>query len=97
MKRLIFTTMKKSRLISFAFLLIALYANAQQTSLTIDNQTPGWLSSKINYGDQMTVEKLEVTGYINADDLKFIGTLITDHSLNKRLDLSNKIYESEDY
>lgn len=89
MKRLIFTTMKKSRLISFAFLLIALYANAQQTSLTIDNQTPGWLSSKINYGDQMTVEKLEVTGYINADDLKFIGTLITDHSLNKRLDLSD--------
>lgn len=89
MERVIFTTIKKNRLISFACLLIAICANAQQTSLTIDNQTPGWLSSKINYGDQMTVEKLEVSGYINADDLKFIGILITDHSLNKKLNLSN--------
>ena len=40
---------------------------AQQTSLTIDNQSPGWLSSKIGYGDQQTVENLKVTGYINNE------------------------------
>lgn len=56
--------------------------------MTIDNQTPGWLSSKINYGDQQTIENLTVTGYINATDLSFIGTLMQKHSLDKFLDLS---------
>ena len=63
--------------------------NAQQKTLTIDNQTPGWLSSKINYGDQLTVENLTVTGYINATDLKFIGTMLSNYALRKRIDLSN--------
>ena len=50
--------MKKNILISFLLLFVGLCMKAQQTSMTIDNQTPGWLSSKINYGDQQTVEKL---------------------------------------
>lgn len=62
---------------------------AQATSLTVDNQTPGWLSSKINYGDQLTVENLTVTGYLNADDIKFIGTLIQSHSLSGLIDMED--------
>ena len=54
---------------------------AQATSLTIDNQTPGWLSSKINYGDQQTVENLKVTGYLNSTDLVFIGSMMQKHHL----------------
>lgn len=65
-----------------------LCVSAQVTSLTIDNQTPGWLSSKIDYADQQTVRNLKVTGYINSDDLKFIGTLISSRALNGELDLS---------
>lgn len=67
-----------------------LYVNisAQQISMTIDNQTPGWLSSKINYGDQQTLENLKVTGYINGSDIKFIRLLNTDCSLNGVIDLS---------
>ena len=60
---------------------------AQATDLVIDCQTPGWLSSKINYGDQQTVKNLKVTGYINKTDLNFIGTL-TQLSLNGIIDLS---------
>lgn len=60
---------------------------AQATSLTIENQTPGWLSSKIGYGDQQTVQNLTVTGFLNSDDLNFIGTLIYNHSLNGVLDI----------
>ncbi|MBR1518458.1 MAG: Ig domain-containing protein [Prevotella sp.] len=60
----------------------------QAKSLTVDCQTPGWLSSKINYGDQQTVENLKVTGYINSTDLDFIGELIHNRSLNGELDLS---------
>lgn len=60
---------------------------AQQTSLTIDNQSPGWLSSKIGYGDQQTVENLKVTGYINNEDLRFISSLILNHSLHGKLEL----------
>lgn len=59
---------------------------AQATDLTIDNQTPGWLSSKINYGDQQTVKNLKITGYINNTDLNFIGTLI-QKNLNGCVDL----------
>lgn len=62
---------------------------AQATSLTIDNQTPGWLSSKINYGDQQTVKDLKVSGYLNADDIKFIGTLIQTHSLSGLVDIED--------
>lgn len=70
MKRLILSTM---------MLCICLFANAQATDLVIDCQTPGWLSSKISYGDQMTVKNLKVTGYLNTDDLRFIGNLILNN------------------
>ncbi len=64
-------------------------AMAQATSLLVDNQTPGWLSSKINYGDQQTLVNLKVTGFINKDDLSFIGDLSTDKQLQGVLDLSD--------
>lgn len=87
--------MKKYFLFSFA-ILSCLLANAQATDLVIDNQTPGWLSSKINYGDQMTVKNLKVTGYVNAEDLNFIGTLAMTKSLNGHLDLSDVSIVSND-
>ena len=61
--------------------LIAIISMAQATSLTIDCQTPGWLSSMINYGDQVTLESLKVTGYINETDLSFIGSLNKNQQL----------------
>ncbi len=61
---------------------------AQATTLVVDNQTPGWLSSKINYGDQQTVENLTVTGYINGTDIGFIRELINNRTLHGVLDLS---------
>ena len=72
----------------FMLVLTVLNTNAQATDLVIDNQTPGWLSNKINFGDQQTVRNLKVTGYINAADLKFIGTLIQLRNLDGELDLS---------
>ena len=67
---------------------------AQQTSLTVDCQSPGWLSYIIKYGDQVTVKNLTVSGYINSDDLKFLGNLIGNRAL-KHLDLSmaNIVYD----
>lgn len=65
---------------------------AQATSIVIDNQTPGWLSSKINYGDQQTVENLTVTGYLNDDDYKFLGKLIYQHNLCGKLNLEDTEY-----
>lgn len=62
---------------------------SQASDLVVDNQTPGWLSSKINFGDQVTVRNLKVTGYINETDLLFIGSLIQKRNLDGRLDLSN--------
>jgi uncharacterized protein YjdB len=79
--------MKKTLLLCLT-LSISLWAHAQATDLIVDCQTPGWLSSKINYGDQQTVKNLKVTGYINNADLKFIGSLISSRSLNGELDLS---------
>lgn len=67
--------MKKSLLL-FLAICISQMTFAQATDLVVDCQTPGWLSSKINYGDQQTVQNLKVTGYLNDDDIKFIGTLI---------------------
>ncbi len=66
------------------YFIASMNAMAQQTSLTIDNQTPGWLSSKINYSDQLSVERLKVTGYINGTDYKFLSQLIDNNlkSLN---------------
>lgn len=65
-----------------------LMCGAQATSLTIDNQTPGWLSSKINYGDQLTVKNLTLTGYLNATDLVFIGSMMQKHQL-QNIDLTD--------
>lgn len=62
---------------------------AQATSLTVDNQTPGWLSSKINYGDQQTVENLTITGYINGTDINFIRELSDLRALHGVLNLSD--------
>lgn len=75
-------------LLSIMMSVIAIGAMAQATSLVVDNQTPGWLSSKINYGDQLTVVNLKVTGYINKDDLSFIGDLSANKKLQGKLDLS---------
>lgn len=60
---------------------------SQATSLTIDCQTPGWLSSMINYGDQQTLVNLKVTGYINATDLSFIGSLSKNQQLHGVINL----------
>lgn len=77
----------KKLLLTLAFVLCScMSAFSQATSLTVDCQNPGWLSNKIGYGDQQTVTNLTVTGYLNATDLEFIGTLIKLHSL-KSLDL----------
>ena len=48
----------------FFFILACCSLNtfAQATSLTVDCQTPGWLSSMINYGDQQTLENIRITG-----------------------------------
>ena len=61
---------------------------SQATDIVVDCQTPGWLSSKINYGDQQTVRNLKVTGYINEEDLKFIGSL-TQMNLKGVVDLGD--------
>lgn len=61
--------------------------SAQQTSLVVDNQTPGWLSSQIPYADQATVKNLKVTGYLNGTDIKFIRELTETREL-VHLDLS---------
>ena len=56
--------------------------------MKIDCQTPGWLSSKIAYGDQMTLKNLTVTGYLNGTDIVFLKGLLFDKSL-KHLDLTD--------
>lgn len=81
--------MKKNVLTTIFMSLMAIIATAQATSLTIDCQTPGWLSYLINYSDQQTVKELKITGYINSDDLKFIGTLIEHYSLDGIIDLED--------
>ena len=80
--------MKKCVLTCIA-ICISILAHAQATDLVVDCQTPGWLSNKINYGDQQTVKNLKVTGYINATDLNFIGGLIDGQSLQEKVDLSD--------
>ena len=61
---------------------------AQNTTLEVDNQYPGWLSSKIPFKDQASVQNLTVTGYINGTDVKFIRELINNRQLS-HLDLSD--------
>ena len=77
------------RIISFyVYFAMCMVLFAQATDLTLDCQTPGWLSSMITYGDQQTVKNLKVTGYINNTDLKFIGSL-TQLNLNGVIDLGD--------
>ena len=80
--------MKKSLLTLALVLCSCLAAFSQATSLTIDNQTPGWLSSKIGFRDQETVENLKVTGYINGTDFNFLLQLESNYNL-RVLDLSD--------
>ena len=61
---------------------------AQNTTLEVDNQYPGCLSSKIPFKDQASVQNLTVTGYINGTDVKFIRELINNRQLS-HLDLSD--------
>ena len=61
---------------------------AQTTTLEVDNQYPGWLSSKIPFKDQASVQNLTVTGYINGTDVKFIRELMNNRQLS-HLDLSD--------
>lgn len=82
-----YIVMKKSLMLCL-MLAFCLFGFAQATDLVVDCQTPGWLSSKIDFGNQQTVRNLKVTGYINATDLKFIGTLIQSRNLDGELDLS---------
>lgn len=67
---------------------------AQETELTIDNQTPGWLSSKLTYSEQVTVKKLTLKGYINKADMDFINSLIRTRNLES-LDLYEVVLINE--
>lgn len=80
-----------NRIVSIMIILVLGNINimfAQNTSLVVDNQTPGWLSNKIPFKDQESVKNLTVTGYINGTDIKFIRELITNRALT-HLDLTN--------
>lgn len=61
---------------------------AQNTTLVVDNQNPGWLSNKIPFKDQESVKNLTVTGYLNGTDIKFIRELLNNRQL-AHLDLSD--------
>lgn len=80
--------MNRNLLLAILLILICHSTYAQQTSLTVDNQTPGWLSSKIEYSTLQTLENLKVTGYINGTDIKFIRELNLNLHLNGVIDLS---------
>lgn len=77
-------------------LLASISMNAQDKVMTIDNQTPGWLSSKMTYAQQVAVEDLTVTGYINPTDMEFINGLIGKRNL-KVLNLYNVVTIDKDY
>lgn len=82
--------MRKFMCKSIVFVLMLLYVaspcKSQETSISIDNQVPGWLSSKLTYNQQLSLKELHVTGYLNGDDAIFINNLINNYSLVK-LDL----------
>lgn len=75
-------------IITFTFL-CRLLMSSQATSLTIDCQNPGWLSSMINYGDQQTIYNLTITGYLNGTDIKFIRQLNLNRNLHGVINLEN--------
>ena len=71
----------KLSLLTLLICMVSTNLFAQQTTLEVDNQTPGWLSSKINFSDQLSLETLKITGYINTDDISFLEQLSTKRSL----------------
>ncbi len=77
----------KRTLFSLLYSFLSICLLAQERILTVDNQTPGWLSSKLTYAQQVTVEELKVTGYVNKTDVDFLNTLAKTRVL-KVLDLS---------
>lgn len=87
----------KRFLLLFTCLMVNICAFSQATSLEVDCQTPGWLSSKINYGDQQTVKNLIITGYVNQTDISFIGILMEKHNLNGHLDLTDVVVVDTEY
>lgn len=68
--------------------LCSIGVSAQSEAMTVDNQMPGWLSSKIAYTDQVSLKSLKVTGYINGTDLAFVKGLMKKKSL-VHVDLSD--------
>lgn len=81
--------MKNMLFIIATMLCCCLKVFSQATSLTVDCQTPGWLSSMINYGDQQTLENIKVTGYINGTDIQFIYDLNSQRALTGVIDLGD--------
>ena len=79
----------------FMSLLASLNVSAQDKVMTIDNQTPGWLSSNMTYAQQVAVEDLTITGYINPTDIEFVNGLINRRSL-KVLNL-DKVHLVDEY
>lgn len=67
---------------------------AQNSSLVVDCQFPGWLSSMISYSQQQTIKNIKVIGYINGTDLKFIRNLNTDLALRGIIDLEDANFVS---
>lgn len=80
-----------NRIISIMIILVLGNINimfAQNTSLVVDNQNPGWLSNKIPFKNQESVKNLTVTGYINGTDIKFLNELFDRRQLT-HLDLTD--------
>ena len=79
------------KILTFFIIAISCCLNvfSQATSLTIDCQTPGWLSSKISYENQQVLENIKVTGFINGTDIKFIRELNLNRSLHGCIDLGD--------
>ena len=63
--------------------LCVLQLKAQESILTVDNQTPGWLSSLMTYSQQVEVEDLTVTGYVNETDMDYLCDLVKRRKLSK--------------
>jgi len=66
-----------------------IHTSAQDVSLEVDCQNPGWLSNMINYTEQQTVKNIKVTGFINSSDLSFLGSLNGNHQLNGVINLED--------
>lgn len=82
-----------NRIISIMIILVLGNINimfAQNTSLVVDNQNPGWLSNKIPFKDQESVKNLTVTGYINGTDINFLNELFDRRQLT-HLDLTDSM------